>query len=275
MMRLFDRFPLRYAVPNAVTCTSVVFGLASIRLSFIATEAAQFQRAAWFILYAVLLDKVDGAVARKLRASSEFGVQLDSFSDFVTFGIAPAALITSLIPWAMPQPWSQGSQQTLLLCLGALYAVAAALRLAKFNITTATNDPRFFRGLPSTSSGGLLASAFLAHQELGLDRSLLSAMAVFMTLNAVLMVSNLPQPKLALSRNKLALAFQVFIIASVYILIPLHRFPTYLVTVAATYTLLGFVYGVIETNRGGSGSAGGDHEDDEDEDEELAHQTVR
>lgn len=272
-MRLFDRFPLRYVVPNAVTCTSVVFGLASIRLSFMATEAAQFRHAAWFILYAVLLDKVDGAVARKLHASSEFGVQLDSFSDFVTFGLAPAALITSLIPWAVPQPWGSGPHQTFLLGIGALYAVAAALRLAKFNITTATNDPRFFRGLPSTSSGGLLASAFLAHQELGLGGELLPVMAVFMALNAVLMISNLPQPKLALSRKKPALAFQVLIILSVYTFIPLNRFPTYLATIAAVYTFFGFIYGVIETRGGGSGDAG--DEDDEEDDDALAHGHVR
>lgn len=272
-MRLFDRFPLRYVVPNAVTCTSVVFGLASIRQSLTATDASQFQRAAWFILYAVLLDKVDGAVARKLHASSEFGVQLDSFSDFVTFGLAPAALITSLIPWAMPQPWAHGGHQSLVLAVGAAYAVAAALRLAKFNITTATNDPRFFRGLPSTSSGGLLASTFLAHQELGLDVSLLPAMAVFMALNAVLMVSNLPQPKLAISRSRPVMAFQVLIIASVYTFIPLHRFPTYLAALASIYTFFGFVYGVIETRGGGSGSAG--DEDDEEDDEALAHGHVR
>lgn len=262
-MKMFDRFPLRYVVPNAVTCTSVVFGLASIRQSFIATEAAHFQSAAWFILYAVLLDKLDGAVARRLRASSEFGVQLDSFSDFVTFGLAPAALVTSMVPWAMPDPWAHGPHQTLLLGLGALYAIAAALRLAKFNITTATNDPRFFRGLPSTSSGGLLASAFLAHQELGLARDLTPAFAVFMAVNAVLMVSNLPQPKLALSKSRPVLAFQLAVMLSVFVLIPLHRFPTYLIAVAATYTVGGFVYGLAVARQA-------DDEDDADEDE-LAH----
>lgn len=267
-MRMFDRFPLRYVVPNAVTCTSVVFGLASIRLSFMATGAQQFRLAAWFILYAVLLDKVDGAVARKLRASSEFGVQLDSFSDFVTFGLAPAALITSLVPWALPTPWAHGPHQSLLLGLGALYVVAAALRLAKFNITTSTNDPRFFLGLPSTSSGGILASAFLAHQELGVARELLAGMAILMALNAVLMISNLPQPKLALSKNKAVFAFQAAIVASVYVLIPMHRAPAYLFTLAATYTIGGFIYGVLSARQGGDVD-----EDDEGEgdDDELAH----
>lgn len=262
-MRLFDRFPLRYVVPNAVTCTSVVFGLASIRLSFMASSAPEFQRAAWYILYAVLLDKVDGAVARKLRASSEFGVQLDSFSDFVTFGLAPAALITSLVPWALPGAWADGSNHSLLLGLGALYAVAAALRLAKFNITTATNDPRFFLGLPSTSSGGILASAFLAHQELGLDRALLAGMAALMAVNAVLMISNLPQPKLALSKNKAIFAMQAALVASVYVLIPLHRLPTYLFVLASTYTLGGFVYGVLSARQS---------DEDEDDEDELAHE---
>jgi CDP-diacylglycerol--serine O-phosphatidyltransferase len=248
-MKLFDSFPSRYLVPNGVTCVSLVFGLASIRTSLTATDATEFAAAAWFILYAVLLDKADGALARKLKASSEFGVQLDSFSDFVTFGLSPAALLSRALPVLAPSPWAEGVAYNALHALAAAYVLTAAVRLAKFNVTTAGNDPRFFRGLPSTSSGGLLASAFLAHRELGLSTSLLSALAVWMAANAVLMVSNLPQPKLTISSKPHFRAVQLFLLASAYVLIPLKRFPTYLVIIATTATVGGFIYGVMVKSR--------------------------
>lgn len=84
-----------------------------------------------------------------------------------------------------------------------------------------------------------------------------------MAVNAVLMVSNLPQPKLALSKSRPVLAFQLVVVLSVFVLIPLHRFPTYLIAVAATYTVGGFIYGLAVARHA-------DDEDDADEDE-LAH----
>ncbi len=242
-MHIFDRFPARYMVPNAVTCTGLVIGLASIHTSLTATTREGFLSAGWFILYAVLLDKLDGTVARRLKASSEFGVQLDSFSDFVTFGMAPAALVTHAVPWALPA-WASGNLNALLLALGALYVLAAALRLAKFNVTTATIGPRFFLGLPSTSSGGIIASSFLAKYELGLSDNVFVGFVVALALNAVLMVSNLPQPKLHVSKNPALRLIQLGAVVSVFILVLLHRFPTYIASLALAYTLGGFVYGL-------------------------------
>jgi CDP-diacylglycerol---serine O-phosphatidyltransferase len=242
-MKIFDRFPARFVAPNAVTCTGLVIGLASIYTSFTSTTREGFLAAAWFILYSVLLDKLDGTVARGLKASSEFGVQLDSFSDFVTFGMAPAALIIRAIPWALPE-WESGTSNDLLMALGALYVLAAALRLAKFNVTTATIGPKFFLGLPSTSSGGIIASGFLAKHELDLDDSVLKIFVGALFINAVLMVSNLPQPKLHLSKMPSFRVFQIFVVLSVYILVPLHRFPTYIFLAATLYTVIGFVYGL-------------------------------
>ena len=84
MMRVHPK----YFVPNAFTALSMLFGLASMTMS----AAGNFQLAAWMILWGVLLDKLDGTAARLMHASSEFGVQFDSFADFVVFGIAPAGL---------------------------------------------------------------------------------------------------------------------------------------------------------------------------------------
>ena len=79
---------LRYLVPNAFTSMSLILGLISVVLSVRGNPAL----AAWLILWGVLLDKLDGSAARLLNASSPFGAQLDPFADFVSFGIAPAAL---------------------------------------------------------------------------------------------------------------------------------------------------------------------------------------
>ena len=242
-MQLFDRFPAKYMVPNTVTCVGLVMGLASIHTSLTATSIEDFYKAAWFILYAVLFDKLDGTAARRLNASSEFGVQLDSFSDFVTFGMAPAALVTHGVGWAIPE-WREGPRHDLLLVLGCVYVIAAALRLAKFNVTTSTIGPHFFLGLPSTSSGGIIGAGFLATQELGLGTPSWQVFVGVMAVNAVLMVSNLPQPKLHLSKNTLYRAAQIFGVVSVYVLVPLHRFPTYIVSLALLYTVGGFIYGL-------------------------------
>jgi CDP-diacylglycerol--serine O-phosphatidyltransferase len=246
-MRLFDRFPARYLAPNGVTCIGLVFGLLSIRTSLGATSLPQLAAAAWLILYAVLLDKADGAIARRLNASSEFGVQLDSFSDFVTFGISPAALITRAVALGAPEPWSHGAAHLGLELLGAAYVLCAAIRLAKFNVTTDVVGSRFFLGLPSTSSGGMLASAFLAHQANALGPSSLQAFVGVMALFAALMVSNLPQPKLHVSSQPVIKVLQVLVVLSVYILIPLHLAPTYLIAASGLYTIGGFIYGLKVT----------------------------
>ena len=246
-MRLFDRFPARYLAPNGVTCIGLVLGLLSIRTSLGATTLPQLEEAAWLILYAVLLDKADGAIARRLNASSEFGVQLDSFSDFVTFGICPAALITQAVTLGAPEPWSQGAAHMALLGLGAAYVLCAAIRLAKFNVTTDVVGSRFFLGLPSTSSGGMLASAFLAHRANALGASTLAAFVGVMALFAALMVSNLPQPKLHISSQPVIKVLQLLVVLSVYVFIPLHFAPTYLIAASGLYTIGGFIYGLKVT----------------------------
>ena len=246
-MRLFDRFPARYLAPNAVTCIGLSLGLLSIRTSLTATTLPQLQASAWLILYAVLLDKADGAIARRFNASSEFGVQFDSFSDFVTFGICPAALITQVVAVGAPDPWAHGTAHAALLALGAIYVLAAAIRLAKFNVTTASVGTRFFLGLPSTSSGGILASAFLAHQSNALAPATLPAFVAIMVLNAALMVCNLPQPKLHISSQPALKALQLLVVLSVYVFIPLHLAPTYLIAVSGLYTIGGFIYGLKVT----------------------------
>src|SRR5438094_85515 len=88
----------RYLVPNAITATSLTFAI----LSVINSIDGNTVPAAWFALYCVLTDKLDGFAARLLGGSSAFGVQFDSFADFASFGVAPAALFYSFLAAAPP-----------------------------------------------------------------------------------------------------------------------------------------------------------------------------
>src|SRR6478735_8800104 len=80
---------LRYMAPNIITLSSMVFGLVSLY----SAHNGNAPLAAWMIIYAVLTDRLDGLVARALKATSELGMQLDSFADMLNFGIAPAFLV--------------------------------------------------------------------------------------------------------------------------------------------------------------------------------------
>jgi CDP-diacylglycerol--serine O-phosphatidyltransferase len=247
-VKLFDSFSPRYLVPNGVTCLSMVLGLASIRSSLLDGTPAALDSAAWLILWAVLLDKVDGFLARRLQATSSIGVQLDSFSDFVTFGLAPAALFSRALPTLAPS-LARGAGAQLVIPMAGAYAVATALRLAKFNVTTAGDDPRFFRGLPSTSSGGLLASAFLAHRSLGLGEGAAIGLLAWMGLNTALMLSNLPQPKLGTAKAKITKALQLVVVVLAYTLIPLRKAPVVIMCIATFVSLLGFAIGITAKRR--------------------------
>jgi len=206
----------------------MAFGLASVHQSL---SGGDLKLAAWFVLLSVLLDKLDGSVARALKGSSEFGIQFDSFSDATAFGIAPAALVFAAARQLTPADWGPdaawlGVPATGLLaaiCLG--YAVMTAVRLARFNVTTAALGPYLFLGLPSTLSGALVCSAFLAAHEIGLDARAPAAFAVFpwlLLVNAALMVCNLPLPKFKVSKHPAVKAFQLTSAVAVYLLIPLR-----------------------------------------------------
>ena len=245
-VRLFDAVPLRTLPPNAITAAAMAFGLASVYQSLALHHP---QTAAWFVLLSVLLDKLDGSVARAIKGSSEFGVQFDSFSDCTAFGIAPAALVFASAQTQTPEMWGQDAvvaglpAPAVLAGICLLYAVMTAVRLARFNVMTASIGPYLFLGLPSTLSGGLLCSAFLAAYELKLDESHPHAFGLFpliMLVNAVLMVSNLPLPKFKVSKHPAIKAFQLASAAAVYVLVPLRTGIAVVLALLLGYLVVGF-----------------------------------
>lgn len=146
--------PLRRLAPNILTTVSLCSGLAAIHFSLV----PNWDKALAAIAVAAVFDLLDGAVARVLRATSRFGAVLDSLSDFLSFGVAPAVILHQ---WMLREAGPPGLAATM------LYVLCAAMRLARF--TSARRTPkgsplaRFFVGLPTpAAAGAVLVPALLA-----------------------------------------------------------------------------------------------------------------
>lgn len=125
----------RYAIPNAVTVGNMFCGFLAIMYS----STGRFEKAVIAILIAILLDGLDGRVARRLNATSKFGIEFDSLSDLVSFGVAPAVMTYH---WAFHRLADEFG-----VAITFFYALCAASRLARFNIST--ENLKSFTGLPT------------------------------------------------------------------------------------------------------------------------------
>lgn len=138
-----------------------------------------FEMGALLIVVGMLLDGLDGRLARMLDASSEFGKELDSLSDIVTFGVAPAFLLYIV---------SMRALGVLGYAIAAIFPICGAVRLARFNVSSG-KTPGFFTGLPIPAAGGILATAALYRQFLPYW-----VLPAIMGVLAYLMVSRVPYP---------------------------------------------------------------------------------
>lgn len=236
---------VKYLIPNSITASSMLMGLASIYLA----AREDFVMAAWLILWGVLLDKLDGTMARLLDACSEFGVQFDSFADFVVFGIAPASLIYFLLSG---QAAFQSEPSTIAF-FGAVgfFVVASSVRLARFNIDTRADGHDIFYGVPTTFAGATVASAFLTW-----ERYSAADVPGWICLGGLILLGlgmncSLRLPKLKLRGNPLRKAFVLVNIIAVYTLAALRMAPEYLFCVCAAYLISGVVWGMFYTHDNG------------------------
>jgi len=183
--RQFRRIPVRTLAPNLVTLLALCAGLTGIRMAF----ENRYGLALAAIVFAAILDGIDGRLARLLKGTSRFGAELDSLSDFVNFGVAPALI---LYFWGLHDLKSAG-------WIAAMaFAICAALRLARFNVMI--DDPdrpawasNFFVGVPAPA-GAIIVLLPIYTAFLGLPRSqFLTWLTLIYTLGiAWLMVSRLP-----------------------------------------------------------------------------------
>jgi CDP-diacylglycerol--serine O-phosphatidyltransferase len=245
----------RYVVPNAITCASLLVGLVAVGQAFMRGDEGGFTHAAWLVVLSVLLDKLDGTAARTLKATSAIGMQLDSFADFVTFGIAPATLLfasglhknvagTSVL-------WSGESGLWLLGAACAAFVLCACIRLAKFNVLQEdlpADAPKVFYGMPTTFAGGLTAVLYILGDKYQLHGFLEWLPVVAVVLGA-LMVSNLPLPKFAMHGVWWVDAVQIFSVVGTYVCGLFRLFPEYLAFNIAVYAVVGFSWGLIHRKR--------------------------
>ncbi len=171
-------------VPNVLTLLALCAGMTAVRFAM----GGNFQAAVFSIIAAGIFDGLDGRMARLLNATSSFGAELDSLSDFVSFGVAPAAVLYL---------WTLSELQGLGWAIALLFAVCCALRLARFNTETSSATPSyaapFFTGAPAPAGAGLVMVPMFLSFEWGdwLFRSpYLNAVTV--TGIALLMVSKVP-----------------------------------------------------------------------------------
>ena len=183
--RRFKAIPVRTLVPNLITLLALCAGLTAIRLAI----ESKLEWALAAIVFAALLDGIDGRVARMLKGTSRFGAELDSLADFVNFGVAPGLI---LYFWGLHELKSFGWIAAM------VFAICAALRLARFNVMI--DDPNkpiwaadFFTGIPAPA-GAITVLLPIYLYFLGLPNGLITAwVALFYTLTiALLMVSRLP-----------------------------------------------------------------------------------
>lgn len=168
-----------YLLPNLFTTTALFAGFYAV----LAGMNGQFEKAAIAIFVAMLLDGLDGRVARMTNTQSAFGAEYDSLSDMVAFGLAPSLV---MYEWALSGLGKAGWMAAF------IYTAAAALRLARFNTSVATADKRYFRGLPSPSAAALLAGSVWVAVDNGFDVGNLEWLAGSLTgIAGLLMVSNI------------------------------------------------------------------------------------
>ena len=174
----------RYLLPNILTIGGVCLGISSIKFSI----EGNYSLAVTLILFAAILDALDGRIARLIKGTSEFGKELDSLTDFVSFGIAPVFV---LYFWELNQYGKLGWAITL------IYSVCCVLRLARFNLTKSDETQEwknnFFEGIPSPAGGLLILMPLiyeLTNLNFGLDIE--NSTPYLTIIVAILLVSKIP-----------------------------------------------------------------------------------
>ena len=151
---------LMFVLPNLFTVSSIFCGVYSITLSAGEPTGDNFYRAAVAIFFGSFFDAFDGRVARLTRTQSDFGVELDSLADVISFGVAPAILVYK---------WALGGMGIAGIVICSIYAACGAIRLARFNVLahSESGSQRYFVGLPIPLAAGMLVALVIALNNLG------------------------------------------------------------------------------------------------------------
>ena len=203
------KLPLRSLIPNLFTFISLTFGLTAIKFAI----DQKWQISVSLIVFASFLDNIDGKLARLLKTNSDFGVELDSLSDFISFGIAPALVV---------HLWSKSLFLESSWAIVIFYAICSSSRLAKFNITSFDNANdlkkiKFFSGVSTPAAAGLTLLPMMIYFRFSPPVVLNEFLIKFyLFIPAVLMISNIPTYSLkGIKFEKRLISLLIILFASV------------------------------------------------------------
>ncbi|MCU0924949.1 MAG: CDP-diacylglycerol--serine O-phosphatidyltransferase [Hydrogenophaga sp.] len=217
-----------YMLPNMITLAALFGGFYAIVMAM----NGRFDLATLGIFAAMLLDSLDGRVARMTNTQSAFGEQMDSLSDMVSFGAAPALVA---YVWVLNDIGRWGW------IAAFVYCACAALRLARFNVNTGVVDKRYFQGLPSPAAAALVAGFIWLATELEIDRATLTWPMFAMTLYAGLtMVTNVPFYSFKDLSLKRSVPFAAIVLVALGIAVINIHPPTVLFGLFVVYGLSGY-----------------------------------
>lgn len=239
-----------YFLPSMATLGNAICGFAAIYVASLPPGGGQmggdpiteffarhqYAAAAYLIFVAMIFDALDGRLARFTRHTTDFGGQLDSLADVISFGAAPAFLALQLFKTAGPQEVPTEVSR-LIWAFGALYMSCAAMRLARFNVSNEHGEQHHFSflGLPSPGAGGAVAGFILMHQHLAgfapgtwQDRTadiLIYVLPAVLLMTGLLMVSNIRYPHLVnrYLRGKRSFARLIAVLSILLLLIVAHQ----------------------------------------------------
>ncbi|NNE37591.1 MAG: CDP-diacylglycerol--serine O-phosphatidyltransferase [Gammaproteobacteria bacterium] len=235
---MVNRRPGIYLLPNLFTTSALFAGFYSI----IAAINGRFEAAAIAIFVAMIMDGMDGRIARLTNTQSDFGTQYDSLSDLISFGLAPALLIYQ---------WSLFNLGKVGWSAAFIYTAAAALRLARFNTQVTNEDKRYFQGLASPAAAALIAGVVWLGESIGIpdEKANLLITLPVTVLSGILMVSNIRYHSFKQVDLKGKVPFvSILVIVMVFFLFSSNP-PLILTTVAFSYACSGPVFTLIMIRR--------------------------
>ena len=219
--------PLTKFIPNLITLMSLIAGISSIKFSI----QANWKLAVLMIMLAAFFDFFDGWMARKLKKSSQFGAELDSLSDFISFGLAPSLLINLCFTHELGRiGW----------VISLFYIVCAALRLARFNIENMKEQSKVFYGIPSPAAAGVIMIPlylnFIDQVQFTINYPLICA--VLTTFAGIMMISRVPTPSVKNLKVKTLYSRLMIISVAIVLIFLISYFWQTTLLVAIVYLLI-------------------------------------
>ena len=217
--KLVESKKTRYLLPNILTLGGVCLGISSIKFSI----DGNFSLAVIFILLAAILDALDGRIARLIKGTSEFGKELDSLTDFVSFGIAPVFILYF---------WSLNAYGKLGWAITLIYSVCCVIRLARFNLTKIKDHQEwknnYFEGVPSPAGGLLILMPLIFElTNINFNFDTKGITPYFTILIAILLVGKFPTLSLKkISISSRSTVFMLLIMGTIFISLLYYTFET-------------------------------------------------